>query len=125
METLTTPLSRLVDVTRRLAEANAIAGQLRKERDGLETDLTAVYRSNPDLPNKIELRTSQMVLTVKRPTQWKRGWTLSKKELARLLNEILPEHGEDVMKDIERRHSSSLVSDDFGFELRSKTSDSS
>jgi hypothetical protein len=66
-----------------------------------------------------------MTFVVKRPNQWKKGWSLSKKELARLLNEILPEHGEDVMKDIERRHSSSLVSDDFGFELRSKTSDSS
>jgi len=118
METLTTPLSRLVDVTRRLTEANTIAAQLRKERDALETDLTNVYRSNPDLPNKIELKTSQMVLTVKRPTQWKKGWTLSKKELARLLLHILPEHGEDVMKEIERMHEPTLVSDEFAFELR-------
>lgn len=118
METLTTPLSRLVDVTRRLAEANTVASQLRKERDALETDLTTLYKSNPDLPNKIELRTSQMVLTVKRPSQWKRGWTLSKKELARLLLHVLPEHGEDVMKEIERLHEPTLISDEFAFELR-------
>jgi len=118
METLTTPLSRLVDVTRRLAETNAVAAQLRKERDGLETDLTAVYRSNPDLPNKIELRTSQMVLTVKRPTQWKRGWTLSKKDLARLLLEIVPDQGKFIMQEIERLHEPTLVSDEFAFELR-------
>jgi hypothetical protein len=124
MDSLTPLLTSYVNTTKRINELNDALSELRDSRRAIELDLAALY-SRAQLPDKIELRTSNMTFVAKRPQQWKKGWTLSKKELARLLNEILPEHGEDVMKDIERRHSSSLVSDDFGFELRSKTSDAS
>jgi len=124
MESLTPVLSSYVDVSKRINDLNAQLAELRDTRRSIELDLGILYATK-QLPDKLELRTSNMTFVVKRPNQWKKGWSLSKKELANLLNEILPEHGEDVMKDIERRHSSSLVSDDFGFELRSKTSDSS
>jgi len=124
MESLTPVLSSYVDVSKRINDLNAQLAELRDTRRSIELDLGILYATK-QLPDRLELRTSNMTFVVKRPNQWKKGWSLSKKELANLLNEILPEHGEDVMKDIERRHSSSLVSDDFGFELRSKTSDSS
>jgi hypothetical protein len=124
MESLTPVLSSYVDVSKRINDLNAQLAELRDTRRSIELDLGILYATK-QLPDRLDLRTSNMTFVVKRPNQWKKGWSLSKKELARLLNEILPEHGEDVMKDIERRHSSSLVSDDFGFELRSKTSDSS
>jgi hypothetical protein len=124
MESLTPVLSSYVDVSKRINDLNAQLAELRDTRRSIELDLGILYATK-QLPDKLELRTSNMTFVVKRPNQWKKGWSLSKKELAHLLNEILPEHGEDVMKDIERRQSSSLVSDDFGFELRSKTSDSS
>jgi len=124
MESLTPVLSSYVDVSKRINDLNAQLAELRDTRRSIELDLGILYATK-QLPDRLDLRTSNMTFVVKRPNQWKKGWSLSKKELANLLNEILPEHGEDVMKDIERRHSSSLVSDDFGFELRSKTSDSS
>jgi hypothetical protein len=34
------------------------------------------------------------------------------------LIEILPEHGEDVMKEIMRRHERTLIADEYSFELK-------
>jgi hypothetical protein len=124
MDSLAPLLASYVDTTKRITELNTALSELRDTRSTIELDLAALYATK-QLPDRVDLRTSNMTFVAKRPQQWKKGWTLSKKELARLLNEILPEHGEDVMKDIERLHSPSLVSDDFGFELRPKSSDSS
>jgi hypothetical protein len=55
---------------------------------------------------------------VKKPGEWKKGWSLSKKQLQNYLIEILPEHGEDVMKEIVRRHEHTLVADEYSFELK-------
>jgi hypothetical protein len=50
----------------------------------LELDLAATYaeaqRREP-LPDKIELKSSQLIFQVKKPGEWKKGWTLSKKQL--------------------------------------------
>jgi hypothetical protein len=59
-----------------------------------------------------------MVFQVKKPGEWKKGWSLSKKQLQNYLIEILPEHGEDVMKEIVRRHEHTLVADEYSFELK-------
>jgi hypothetical protein len=60
-----------------------------------------------------------MVFSIKRPGQWKKGWTLSKKQLEEYLNEILPEHGPDVFREIVTRHEKTLVGSDFSFDLKS------
>jgi hypothetical protein len=90
---------------------------MRDERRSLDNDLAALYNEQKDLPPKIELKESQMMFRVKKPNEWKKGWTLSKKDLERYLNEILPEHGPDVMVEIMKRHEPKLVADDYGFEL--------
>jgi hypothetical protein len=59
-----------------------------------------------------------MTFAVKRPNQWKKGWTLSKKELKAYLDELLPEHGEDLMNEIVRRQEAKMVETDYGFELK-------
>jgi hypothetical protein len=98
-----------------------MATDLRDRRRTLELDLTAAYaeaqRRDP-LPEKIELKASQMVFQVKKPGEWKKGWTLSKKQLHDYLMEILPEHGADVMKEIVRRHEPKLTATDYSFELK-------
>jgi hypothetical protein len=59
-----------------------------------------------------------MVFLVKKPGEWKKGWTLSKKQLELYLKDILPEHGEDVFKEIVRRHEPTLTVDDYSFDLK-------
>jgi len=118
MEDLKPVLSKYIQTTKRLAEMNADIAEVRDRKRTLELDLAAVYANNV-LPDKIELKESKMTFAVKRPNQWKRGWTLSKKTLDVYLRDILGERGQEVMKEIVRRHEPTLTEDDFGFELKS------
>ncbi len=124
MESLKPVLSKYIQTTKRLAEMNADISEVRDQKRSLELDLAAVY-ANSILPDKIELKESKMTFAVKRPNQWKRGWTLSKKTLDTYLRDILGERGQEVMKEIVRRHEPTLVEDDFGFELKSMGSSGS
>ena len=121
MDSLKPVLTDYLDVNRKLSEVNARATDLRDRRRTLELDLTAAYaeaqRREP-LPDKIELKASQLVFQVRKPGEWKKGWTLSKKQLHDYLMEILPEHGADVMKEIVRRHEPKLTATDYSFELK-------
>lgn len=121
MEKIAPTLARYVELNKRLTETNAKATELRDQRRSLELDLAAAYaeaaRREP-IPDKIELSHSQLVFQMRKPGEWKKGWTLSKKQLQDYLLEILPEHGEDVMKEIVRRHEPKLVANDYSFELK-------
>lgn len=121
MDTLTPVLTSYLDVSRKLSDVNARASELRDRRNTLELDLAAAYneaqRRDP-LPDKIELKASRLVFQVKKPGEWKKGWTLSKKQLQEYLLEILPEHGEDVMREIVRRHEPKLTATDYAFDLK-------
>lgn len=122
MDTLKPVLSRFLDINKKLADVNARARDLREQRQSVELDLIAVYnesRIKEPLPDKIDLKTSQMVFQVKKPGEWKKGWTLSKKQLAEYLLQILPEHGEDVMREIVRLHERTLVANEYSFDLKS------
>jgi hypothetical protein len=122
MESLKPVLSRYIDVTKKLTEINALAKELREDRQEIEMDLAAAYneaRIKEPLPDKIDLHKSKMMFMVKKPGEWKKGWTLSKKQLEAYLKEILPEHGEDVFKEITKRHEPTLVvQDDYSFDLK-------
>ena len=90
-------------------------------RQTIELDLVAVYNESlikEPLPEKMELHKSKMMFMVKKPGEWKKGWTLSKKQLEMYLNEILPEHGPDVFKEIVRKHEKTLVATDYSFDLK-------
>ncbi len=102
-------------------DVNARAKDLRDQRGSLELDLSAAYaeaRVKEPLPDKIELNASKLVFQVKKPGEWKKGWTLSKKQLHDYLLEILPDRGEDVMKEIVRRHEPKLTTTEYSFELK-------
>ncbi len=118
MESLTSPLRRYVDLSKRLAELNARARELREERQSVELDLAAVYAEQRELPQRIALNQSKMVFFVKKPGEWKKGWTLSKKQLEEYLRDILPEHGEDVLREIVIRHDRKLTATDYAFDLK-------
>jgi hypothetical protein len=119
MDALKPVLSAYADVTRRLNEVNTAANGLRDERRTIELDLTALYASSREaLPDKINLASSGMVFAVKRPNQWKKGWTLSKKELKGYLEEMMPSQAEAVMTEIVRRQEEKMVETDYGFELK-------
>jgi len=122
MESLKSILSRYLDVGKRLNDVNAQAKELRENRQSVELDLAAAYNealTHEPLPNKIDLHKSKMVFMVKKPGEWKKGWTLSKKQLESYLKEISPDHGETLMKEIIHRHEKTLVAEDYAFELRS------
>jgi hypothetical protein len=126
MDSLKPVLSRFLDINKRLSDVNARAKDLREQRQSVELDLIAVYnesRIKEPLPDKIDLKTSQMVFQVKKPGEWKKGWTLSKKQLAEYLIQILPGHGEDVMREIVRLHERTLVSNEYSFDLKSVAED--
>ncbi len=118
MESLKPVLSKYVDVSKKLNDVNARAAELRDEKRGAELDLVAAYEESRDLPPKIDLNSSKLAFVVKKPGEWKKGWTLSKKQLQEYLLEIIPEHGEDVMREIVRRHEPKLTATDYAFELR-------
>jgi hypothetical protein len=119
MDTLKPVIAKYLEITKRLNEINARAGELRDERRTVELDLAAAYASSPALPEKIGLNSSQMMFSVKKPGEWKKGWTLSKKQLEEYLLEILPDRGEEVMREIVRRHEEKLVATDYSFDLKS------
>lgn len=121
MDTLKPILSRYLEISKELTEVNAQAKVLRENRQEVEMDLAAAYnesRIKEPLPDKIDLHKSKMMFLVKKPGEWKKGWTLSKKQLKDYLLEILPEHGEDVFTNIVRRHEPTLVVDDYSFDLK-------
>lgn len=120
MDQLKPVMTRYLEVSKKLNDLNAQASELRDERRSIELDLSALYADprTGELPSKIELKNSHMVFQVKRPGEWKKGWTLSKKQLEQYLNEILPEHGPDVFREIVMKHEPKMVGDDFGFELK-------
>jgi hypothetical protein len=119
MDTLKPVIAKYLEITKRLNEINARAGELRDERRTVELDLAAAYASAPTLPEKIGLNSSQMMFSVKKPGEWKKGWTLSKKQLEEYLLEILSDRGEEVMREIVRRHEEKLVATDYSFDLKS------
>jgi hypothetical protein len=121
MDSLRPILTTYLDVSKRLMDVNARAKDLRDQRGSLELDLSAAYaeaRVKEPLPDKIELNASKLVFQVKKPGEWKKGWTLSKKQLHDYLLEILPDRGEDVMKEIVRRHEPKLTTTEYSFELK-------
>jgi len=119
MDALKPVLSAYADVTRRLNDVNATASELRDQRRTIELDLTALYATSREpLPDKINLSSSGMVFAVKRPNQWKKGWTLSKKELKGYLDELMPQRAEEVMNEIVKRQEAKMVETDYGFELK-------
>jgi len=124
MESLKPVVSRYVSISKELQELNARATKLREMRNYVELDLAAEYASSKEgLPEKIELTASQMVFCVKKPGEWKKGWTLSKKQLEEYLLEILPEHGADVMREIILKHEPKLVGHDYTFELKTTSAE--
>lgn len=119
MDTLKPILTAYADVTRRLNDVNANASELRDQRRTIELDLTALYATSREpLPDKINLSSSGMVFAVKRPNQWKKGWTLSKKELKMYLDELMPQRAEEIMNEIVKRQEAKMVETDYGFELK-------
>ena len=124
MDTLKAILSKYIRVSKDISQLNADVSELRDTRRTVELDLAALY-AHTDLPDQILLRESEMTFNVKRPNKWKKGWSLSKKDLEIYLKDILGERGSDVMKEIVRRHEPRLVADDFGFELKSTGSSGS
>ena len=113
-------MTRYVDNAKQLQAVNKEASVLREARGVIEMDLTAMYNEHggSELPNKVQLTQSKMQFAMKKPGEWKKGWTLSKKQLEMYLNEILPEHGADVFQEIVKRHEKTLVATDYSFELR-------
>jgi hypothetical protein len=118
MESLSAPLRRFVEINQRLIEVNTEARELREKRQTVELDLAAAYNEHNDLQQKVELSKSKMMFVTKKPGEWKKGWSLSKKQLQEYLLEILPEHGEDVFQEIVRTHEPKIVSTDYMFELK-------
>ncbi len=122
MESLKPVLSQYVEVSKKLNDVNAQAKELREQRQTIELDLVAAYNESQikePLPEKMELHKSKMMFVVKKPGEWKKGWTLSKKQLEQYLAEILPEHGEDVFREIVIRHERTLTATtDYSFELK-------
>ena len=119
MDALKPVLSAYADVTRRLNDVNANASELRDQRRTIELDLAALYATSREaLPDKINLSSSGMVFAVKRPNQWKKGWTLSKKELKMYLDELMPQRAEEIMNEIVKRQEAKMVETDYGFELK-------
>jgi uncharacterized protein YhaN len=118
MEQLKPVLGKYVDVHKKIAELNAEVNRLRDERRTLELDLAAIC-AEATVPEKIMLNSSHLLFSVKRPGEWKKGWTLSKRQLEEYLNEILPEHGPGVFREIVVRHERTLVGSDFSFDLKS------
>ena len=118
MESLSSPLRRYVELSKRLTELNGKARELREERQSVELDLAAVYAEQRELPQKIALTQSKLMFFVKKPGEWKKGWTLSKKHLEEYLRDILPEHGEDVMREIVLRHERKLLATDYAFDVK-------
>lgn len=118
MESLKSTLTRYLDVSKKLGDVNGRAAELREERREIELDLAAAYAEKKELPDTIELKQSRMVFQVKKPGEWKKGWTLSKKQLREYLIEILPESGDDVFKEISKRHEPKLTATDYSFDLK-------
>ena len=124
MDSLKSILTKYVDVGKRINEANSHINELRDTRRSMELDLAALYaESREPLPESIELKSSEMMFKVKKPNEWKKGWSLSKKELKSYLAEIVPGRGDEIMKEIEKRHEPKLVETDYGFELKVKPKD--
>ena len=123
MDALKAILSKYLRINKNLSELNAQASELRDNRRTVELDLAALY-AHTELPDQIHLKESEMMFNVKRPNKWKKGWTLSKKDLELYLKDILGDRGSEVMKEIVRRHEPKLIADDFGFELKSSGSSS-
>ena len=118
MESLKPTLTRYLDINRKIDNANKTITNLRDERRGIELDLTALYNEKQDLPPSIDLTTSQLVFSVKKPGEWKKSWSLSKKQLEDYLVEILGDRGKDVMKEIVKKHEPKLVSTEYSFILK-------
>ena len=124
MDALKAILSKYLRVNRDISQLNSQVSELRDNRRNVELDLAALY-AHTELPDQILLRESEMTFNVKRPNKWKKGWSLSKKDLELYLKDILGERGGDVMREIVRRHEPKLVAEDFGFELKSTGSSGS
>ena len=121
MNSLAPYLTKYVELNKRIGTLNAEVKDLREKRATVEMNMSAVYNEPREegIPQKIELAKSKMVFQVKRPGEWKKGWTLSKKQLEQYLLEILPEHGEDVFREIVIRHERTLAATtDYTFELK-------
>jgi len=118
MDALKPILSKYVRINKTITELNGQVSELRDTRRSVEVDLAALY-AHTILPDQIHLSESDAMFNVKRPNKWKKGWSLSKKDLELYLKDILGSQGSDVMKEIIKRHEPKLVSDDFGFELKS------
>ena len=119
MESLKPILSTYAGVQRQINEINVRINELRDERRTIELDLAALYASSrEELPDKINLATSGMTFSVKRPNQWKKGWSLSKKELKSYLDELVPQRAEEILAEIVKRQEEKMVETEYGFELK-------
>jgi hypothetical protein len=118
MDSLESTIAEYLGVAKKLADVNAAAADLRYEKSTIESNLAVIYGETETLPTKIDLTNSKMVFHAKKPGEWKKGWTLSKKQLEVYLTEILGARGSEVFQEIVKRHEPTLIANGFGFELK-------
>ena len=71
-----------------LKQYNEKAGELRREKREVEDKMSEIL-SMPDFKqfDKLEIKEDGSTVRINRPTEWKKGWSMSKKELQEGLND--------------------------------------
>lgn len=119
MEEFKQTIRQYIDINKKLEDVNAAAKELRYERNTIELNLTALYSEQKDLPTNINLTSSNMVFRAKKPGDWKKGWSLSKKQLEAYLMEILGDvRGKETFDELVKRHEATLIADEYSYELK-------
>ena len=121
LQALKTYLYEYRDVDNKLQDLNKEVYTLRSERKELETKMATILNKPAFADHKIlEIKDDGSRVRISRPEEWKKPWSLSKKELEESLAAYFASsahaNAKDCLDFIVERQSTRMVAHEFAFE---------
>lgn len=129
LTTLKTCLQSFRKLDDELKQYNEKAGELRREKKEVEDKMSEILQM-PEYRNLEKLENSEdgSILRISRPTEWKKGWSMSKKELHDGLEEYFwvikktthepgwEPNAEECFMLLEGKQEKKMISNEFAFD---------
>ena len=120
MQDLKNYIKQYRDIDNELRDLNRVVYAKREARRVVETEITEIIKA-PEFAGfkKVRLEEDGSTITIKRPNEWTKAWTLSRKDLKELLAQYFASaqtaSPDDIFQFIVENKKKTLVANEFSF----------
>ena len=120
MQDLKNYIKQYREIDNELRDLNRVAGAKREARKVIEMEISDIIKA-PEFAGfkKVRLEEDGSTITIKRPNEWTKSWTLSQKDLKELLGQYFVSNQaaspDEIFQYIVENKKKSLVATEFSF----------